>query len=451
MKKLVTLAAALAASLALVPTAFGAVCQDCEGGGGGGGGGGGTPNSAPTAAFSSSGGTIYTADNVSFTNNSSDSDGSIASYQWSCGDGASSTAANPAHAYANGGTYDVTLTVTDNLGATGSVTHQVTIHNRAPDASFTFAPAVPQIGEAISFTGSASDPEGHVAWIDWNFGDGRHSNQLNPQISFDTPGDHAVTLWVTDDQGSWDFVTQNVHVNAPPTAAIQIGSGSGLSVNVTADAADAEGAIADYAWEFGDGVQGSGPAAAHTYAAGGSYTIKLTVTDANGATASDQIVVNVTAPPAGNDGGDNAGGGSNTGSGSGTQNTATGGAGGSTTGDSTTGGSGTPGNPAAIGGQGDTAAPVITVPAKVKAKQKAGKVKIAIASNEPVNVVARLTGKVKGNAKAKVNGKGSIVIKLSSKAKKALKAAKVVKLTLKLVATDAAGNTTTKTIRVSLV
>jgi PKD repeat protein len=47
---------------------------------------------------------------------------------------------------------------------------------------------------------------------------------------------------------------------------------------------DAEGPIAGYAWEFGDGATGSGVQPAHTYAAAGTYTVALTVTDADGAT-----------------------------------------------------------------------------------------------------------------------------------------------------------------------
>jgi PKD repeat protein len=58
---------------------------------------------------------------------SSDPDGSIATYAWTFGDGASGTGASPAHAYASPGTYAATLTVTDNLGLTGSATAQVSI------------------------------------------------------------------------------------------------------------------------------------------------------------------------------------------------------------------------------------------------------------------------------------------------------------------------------------
>jgi PKD repeat protein len=58
---------------------------------------------------------------------SNDPDGTIASYAWDFGDSSTSSSQNPNHTYAAGGTYSVTLTVTDNEGATGSVTHSVTV------------------------------------------------------------------------------------------------------------------------------------------------------------------------------------------------------------------------------------------------------------------------------------------------------------------------------------
>jgi len=84
------------------------------------GGGGDVP---PVANFSDS----VSGLTASFTNSSTDSDGTVVSSSWNFGDGSTSTATSPSHTYAAAGTYNVTLTVTDNGGKTGTKTSAVTV------------------------------------------------------------------------------------------------------------------------------------------------------------------------------------------------------------------------------------------------------------------------------------------------------------------------------------
>ncbi|MFD5142239.1 collagenase [Streptomyces sp. NPDC058401] len=86
-------------------------------------------NQAPVAGFT----TAVNALAVSFTDTSTDADGTIASRSWNFGDGgAGSTAANPSKTYASAGTYTVTLTVTDNKGATATTSKAVTVGTSGP-------------------------------------------------------------------------------------------------------------------------------------------------------------------------------------------------------------------------------------------------------------------------------------------------------------------------------
>lgn len=76
---------------------------------------------------------------------SHDPDGSIASYSWDFGDGDSSTDPAPDHSYANPGTYPVTLTVTDNQGATGQTSTSVTVSDQtAPPVAYRAGTSVNQ-------------------------------------------------------------------------------------------------------------------------------------------------------------------------------------------------------------------------------------------------------------------------------------------------------------------
>jgi len=77
----------------------------------------------PTASFSSSCSEL----SCSFTDSSTDSDGTLASWSWSFGDGTSSSTQSPSHTYAASGTFTVALTVTDSQGLSSTSTQTVTV------------------------------------------------------------------------------------------------------------------------------------------------------------------------------------------------------------------------------------------------------------------------------------------------------------------------------------
>ena len=113
-------------------------------------------NAPPVASFTSA----CTASSCTFDGTSStDADGSITGYAWSFGDGATSTASAPSHAYATAGAYSVTLTVTDNLGAMASKTSVVTVAQASLYASDTFSRVVAN-GWGVANQGGHGRPSG---------------------------------------------------------------------------------------------------------------------------------------------------------------------------------------------------------------------------------------------------------------------------------------------------
>lgn len=172
-----------------------------------------TPNIPPVAVI----GVTTSALVASFSGaGSNDSDGSIVSYSWDFGDGATSTLATPNHTYPGDGTYTVTLRVVDNNGSTGTATRELTVSspvvNQPPTASFTATSS----GLSVTANSTSSvDPGGSLVSRTWNWGDGTASTGTIASHSYASAGTYTITLTVTDDGGLKDTATQTVTVTAP--------------------------------------------------------------------------------------------------------------------------------------------------------------------------------------------------------------------------------------------
>jgi PKD repeat protein len=237
---------------------------------------------------------------------SSDSDGTIASYDWDFGDlSPHSSAANPAHQYLGAGSYVATLTVTDDKGATGQNSVMITVaSNVAPTAvaGVDKTSGVAPLDVVFSSAGS-SDSDGTIASYDWDFGDGSpHSNVDNPSHTYTAAGSYTATLTVTDDKGAVSVpasVAVTVASNVAPTAVAGADQTSGAApLDVTfssAGSSDTDGTIVSYDWDFGDGTAHSNvDNPTHTYTAAGSFTATLTVTDDKGATGTATVAITTT-------------------------------------------------------------------------------------------------------------------------------------------------------------
>ena len=242
------------------------------------------------------------SDPVTFTDASWDLDGVVVAWNWSFGDGGVSTNQNPVHQYANGGTFAVTLTVTDDDGATDSSSQTVTV--LGPSAGFSFAPASPTTQDEVQFLDQSYDPTGNIASWSWAFGDGGFSSEQNPRHTYAQQGTYRVDLTVTSTGGG--TVSTFLHItvrNAPPIAAFDFTPAQpkiGEMVTFGAGgSSDPDGAVVIFEWDFNnDGVtDATGPTVTRAFAVVGARPVTLKVTDDAGAFDFVTHVVPVQASP----------------------------------------------------------------------------------------------------------------------------------------------------------
>lgn len=194
----------------------------------------------PVASFVSS----CTALSCTFdAGSSTDSDGTVESWSWEFGDGATAEGAAVTHTYASAGTKTVQLTVTDSSGLTArhSAQVEVSVPNTEPIADFEAACSV--LTCQVDGRGSA-DPDGTITEWAWDFGDGATATGPTASHTYAEPGGYQISLTVTDDRGAQTVRVQSVQVESAvdPLPVVFAGDEFGRTVARGLGSADTGGA-----------------------------------------------------------------------------------------------------------------------------------------------------------------------------------------------------------------
>lgn len=286
-------------------------------------------NQSPTANAGTNQTITLPTNSVTLTGSGSDIDGTIASYAWAKISGpatfniVSPSSATTAVNNLVAGTYVFQLTVTDNQGATGTATVQVLV-NPAPPPN---QPPVVNAGtdknitlptNSITQVGSATDADGTVVSYAWTKISGPATFTIASPTSSTTSisnlvaGTYVFQLTATDNQGATGTDQMTVTVNPAPNQPPVSNAGPDQTLTLptssstfAGSASDADGTITSHTWSF---LAGPGPtptiAVPSSYTSGvanmtvaGTYRFRLTVTDNNGATVTDDMQILVNAAP----------------------------------------------------------------------------------------------------------------------------------------------------------
>lgn len=252
------------------------------------------------------------SESITLNGTGSSDDGTIVSYNWTL---SGSTLANIPTPTLNlpVGVHLITLTVTDDKGASASDTVQITIEanspplaNAGPDQSLVDTDE--NGSESVTLDGSSSsDPDGSIAAYEWSENGNALATVAQPTLTLSV-GTHTIDLLVTDNDGGTaaDQVTIVVSspANQPPVANAgpdqtltdSDGNGTESATLTSAASSDPDGTIASVQWTLDGTILSTSPTA-NTGLAVGTHTIQLRVTDDDGASDLDTVVVTVLPRP----------------------------------------------------------------------------------------------------------------------------------------------------------
>ncbi len=155
---------------------------------------------------------------VAFYGDGADPDGGPVTYAWDFDDGGNATERDPLHAFDSWGTYDITLTVTDDDSQTCQAGMRIVLDDgdaNAPDAPGVWAAPldlVVEAGQDALFNSDAADPQDDDLTYQWDFGSGVTSTLSHPTQTFATAGRYPVTLTVTDAGSFTSTATASIYV-----------------------------------------------------------------------------------------------------------------------------------------------------------------------------------------------------------------------------------------------
>lgn len=256
-------------------------------------------NKNPTAGITVDKYILFVGGAVNFNGSTSkDSDGKVKDYTWNFGDGTPAQTTKDKgvlHTFSAAGAFNVSLQVKDDKGGKSKTVNDLVVVAPLPTAST----GITDTGANVSFSVDTASLGGQITDYSWSFGDG------TPVVkgaavghAYADNGTFNATLTLTY-KGQMASSKLEIKVqNRAPKANITIGSVAPYYSNkpITLSAAssgDDDGTVTKWAWEFGDNTTDNTSTVVHAYIKPGTFPVKLTVTDNDGATGTTTINIEV--------------------------------------------------------------------------------------------------------------------------------------------------------------
>jgi len=258
-------------------------------------------SSSPAAAAYANPSAAAPGTSLTFSAQATGGPGGFTDYAWSLGDGATGSGIQVAHAFAQPGSYQARVVVTDANGGTASGSVSVAISNIQVTASG--APASGNTDTSFEFSATATGGGGDPFSYSWDFGDGQSG--VGPGVShrYPNPGNYAPFVRATDSLGASRMVALSPiavsSLSGPPPQPLSVTMSMSTSlprVNESVSlSGTGRGGAGGYTcrWDFSDGGNSTACSTSHAWAAVGHYVVVVVLSDSGGNRTSDTRAVDV--------------------------------------------------------------------------------------------------------------------------------------------------------------
>ena len=221
--------------------------------------------------------------------------GNINSWNWDFGDGlGTSTLQNDAYTYANAGSYQIKLNVTDVNGCSNLLIDTVQVYEE-PVPDFTFPGGSLCMNNEVAFTNTSTGETGPAVTWTWDFNGEGSSSAMDTTFTFTTPGSKTIEL-KSSIPGCASVVQKTIFIEEAPTTDFSFDNVCNGQTTTFTDLTAGNNLTA-WNWDFGDGNNSTSQSPTHVYTSPGQYDVTLTVSNSTGcSTVYTQTVYNHNIP-----------------------------------------------------------------------------------------------------------------------------------------------------------